>query len=167
MYIEYTWPPYFIPALGLSLKSVVLIPYLPWNRGAGAPSSRAAPGVVTPTAPGGLGGDGAGSAVFRCFQCCIQFLSLMLLLFYHCTTRFMLSCSCWLSNDACYIPWFYQLRVFLYKMPCQKWRNKTVKSNQSIISYHKHINFLCYIQQNWMKLFISLHVQRGLHSYVH
>ena len=56
---------------------------------------------------------------------------------------------------------------FLYKMPCQKWRNKTVKSNQSIISYHKHINFLCYIQQNWMKWYISLHVQRGLHSYVY
>ena len=115
MYIEYTWPPYFIPALGLSLKSVVSIPYLPWNRGAGAPSSRAAPGVVIPTAPGGLGGDGASSAVPRCFQCCIQFLSLMLLSFYHSTTRFMLSCSCWLSNDACYIPWFYQLRVFYAK----------------------------------------------------
>ena len=53
--------------------------------------------------------------------------------FYHCTTRFTLSCSCWLSNDACYIPWFYQLRGFLCKMLCQKWRNKTVKSNQSLI----------------------------------
>ena len=49
-------------------------------------------------------------------------------IFNHCTTRFMLSCSCWLSNDACYIPWFYQLRVLLCKMLCQKWRNKTVKS---------------------------------------
>ena len=80
MYIKYTWPLYFIPALGLSLKSVVLIPYFPWNRGAGVPSSRAAPGVVIPTAPGGLGGDGSDSAVPRCFQCCIQFLSFMLLL---------------------------------------------------------------------------------------
>ena len=64
---------------------------------------------------GGAGGDGVGSAVPRCFQCCIQFLSLMLLSFYHSTKRFMLSCSCWLSNDACYIPWFYQLRVFYAK----------------------------------------------------
>ena len=32
--------------------------------------------------------------------------------------------------------------------------DKTVKSNQSITSYHKHINFLCYIQQNWMKWYI-------------
>ena len=84
--------------------------------------------IVVPTAPGGLGGDGADSAVPRCFQCCIQFYHLCYCYFYHCTTRFTLSCSCWLSNDACYIPWFYQLRVLLCKMLCQKWRNKTVKS---------------------------------------
>ena len=35
--------------------------------------------------------------------------------FYHCPTCFMLCCSCWLSNDACYIPWFYQLHVFYAK----------------------------------------------------
>ena len=45
----------------------------------------------------------------------------------------MLSCSCWLSNDACYIPWFYQLRVLLCKMLCQKWRNKTVKSVKVVL----------------------------------
>ena len=44
-----------------------------------APSSRAAPWVVIPIAPGGLGGDGAESAVPHCFQCCIQFLSTLLL----------------------------------------------------------------------------------------
>ena len=33
--------------------------------------------------------------------------------FYHCTTRFISSCSSWLSNDTCYILWFYSLRVFM------------------------------------------------------
>ena len=55
--------------------------------------------------------------------------------FYHCTTRFMLSCSCWLSNDACYIPWFYQLRVFYAKCFV---RNDEIKLwNQSYIPYHR------------------------------
>ena len=39
----------------------------------------------------------------------------MLLLFLPLFNTFMLSCSCWFSNDACYIPWFYQLRVFYAK----------------------------------------------------
>ena len=32
-------------------------------------------------------------------------------------------------------------------------------------TYHKHNNFQCYIQQNRIKWYISLHVQRCLHSY--
>ena len=58
----------------------------------------------------------------------------------------MLSCSCWLSNDACYIPWFYQLRVLLCKMLCQKWWNKTVKSNQSKLST-RQLQSLCEVSR--------------------
>ena len=98
---------HLIPALGLSLKSVVLIPYLPWNQGAGS--------VVA----GGAGGCHTDSSRRpRRWQCGTSLFSMLypvfiyaIVIFNHYTTRFMLSCSCWLSNDACYIPWFYQLRV--------------------------------------------------------
>ena len=88
MYIRYTWPPYFILALGISLKSVELIPHLPWNRGAGtvvageygAPCwrRRGCPIADSLRWPRQWR---AGSAVPRRFQCRIPFLSLMLLLF--------------------------------------------------------------------------------------
>ena len=116
MYIKYTWPPY----IGLISQVRCINPPICPEIEAPAPSSGAAPGVVIPSAPGGLGGDGAGSAVPRCFQCCIQFLSLMLLLFlplyntlyvillmltpmilviYHGFTNYVFYAKCFVRND--------------------------------------------------------------------
>ena len=68
MYIKYTWPPYFISALGLSLKSVVLIPpYLPWNRGAGSVVAGGAGGCRSDSSRRPRWWRGAGSAVPRGF----------------------------------------------------------------------------------------------------
>ena len=134
-----------LSSMGLSLKSVVLIAYLPWNRGAGAPSYRAAPGLSYRQLP-------AASAVTGLVVRCLAVFNVV--------SNFCNWCYCHFAivqNVLCYLA-----HVDFLMMP-----DKTVKSNQSITSYHKHINFLCYIQQNWMKWYISFHVQRGLHSYVY
>ena len=68
------------PCIGFISQVRCINPLLSLKIEVPAPSSRAAPGVVIPTALSGLGGDGADSAVPRCFQYCIQFLSFMLLL---------------------------------------------------------------------------------------
>ena len=48
----------------------------------------------------------------------------------------LLSCSDWLSDDICYILWFYSWHVSC-KMLCQKWRNKTEKSKYVILLHGK------------------------------
>ena len=130
MYIKYTWPPYFISALGLSLKSVVLIPpYLPWNRGAGS---------VVAGGSGGCHSDSSRRPRWWRGGLVVRYLAVFNVVssFYHwCYYYFTIvqPALCYLVHvDFLIIFVIYHgfiHHVFLCKLLCQKWRNKTVKSN--------------------------------------